>query len=224
MRRRTAVAAVAAAAALALAASTAAHGPTATQAGYVSNVNAVLPNVLGLSANVVGGDVWLRLSNYSGKQVVILGYQGEPYLRFENSEVFQNVRSPTAFVNRFRGLRGIPPASATAGAPPSWEKVADGASFKWRDHRIYWVRQEPPPGVKEHPDRIQRIFAWRVPGRADGKRFAITGILGYAPALNQEGGGRDWLLPAAGAWAALVALVSAGLWVAHRRARRATQP
>ena len=102
MNRRAAAAA--AAAALVLAAPAAAHGPTATQAGYVSNVNAVLPNVLGLSANVVGGDVWLRLSNYSGKEIVILGYQGEPYLRFGHDEVFQNMRAPTTYVNRFRGL------------------------------------------------------------------------------------------------------------------------
>ena len=102
MKRRAAAAA--ATAALVLAAPTAAHGPTATQAGYVSSVNAVLPNVLGLSANVIGGDVWLRVSNYSGKEIVILGYQGEPYLRFRKDEVFQNDRSPMAYVNRFRGL------------------------------------------------------------------------------------------------------------------------
>ena len=125
MNRRTAAAA--AAAALVLAAPAAAHGPTATQAGYVSNVNAVLPNVLGLSANVVGGDVWLRLSNYSGKEIVILGYQGEPYLRFGHDEVFQNTRAPTTYVNRFRGLHARVPATASATAPPAWEKVADGA-------------------------------------------------------------------------------------------------
>jgi hypothetical protein len=209
---------------LVLAAPAAAHGPTATQAGYVSNVNAVLPNVLGLSANVVGGDVFLRLSNYSGKRIVILGYQGEPYLRFENSAVWENARSPAAYVNRFRGMHASLPPSASPSAAPVWRKVAEGASYKWRDHRIYWVRREPPPGVKAHPERIQRVFAWRVPGRADGQRFAITGILGYAPALGGDGGGRDWELPALGGWAALVALVSVGLWVAHRRERRATRP
>ena len=177
-----------------LAAPAAAHGPTATQAGYVSNVNAVLPNVLGLSANVVGGDVWLRLSNYSGKEIVILGYQGEPYLRFGHDEVFQNTRAPTTYVNRFRGLHARVPATASATAPPAWEKVADGASFKWRDHRIYWVREEPPPGVKANPDLIQRIFALARPG--PGRRPALRDHRHprLPPALNEPAQDNGWML------------------------------
>jgi hypothetical protein len=221
MKRRAAAAA--GFAALAMAAPAAAHGPTLTQAGYVSHVNAVLPNVLGLSANVLGGDVWLRVSNYSGKEIVILGYQGEPYLRFHGDAVFQNLRSPTAYVNRYRGLHARVPSTADASAPPAWEKVADGASYKWRDHRIYWVREEPPPGVKANPDLVQRVFDWRIPGRADGARFTITGILGYRPALGEPGQDNGWIRPALGGWAVLVALVSGGLWVAHRRSRRATR-
>ena len=133
MKRRAAAAA--AAAALVLAAPAAAHGPTATQAGYVSNVNAVLPNVLGLSANVVGGDVWLRLSNYSGKEIVILGYQGEPYLRFGRTSVYQNQRSPTAYVNRFRGLR------ARARDAPSADRGAGVAEGRGR--RLVQVARPP---------------------------------------------------------------------------------
>src|SRR5262249_40134266 len=176
-------------------------------------------------ANVVGGDVWLRVSNYSGKRIVILGYEGEPYLRFERNAIFQNDRSPTAYVNRFRGYTGLVPATASSAAPPAWRKVADGAAFRGRAHRIYWARKEPPPGVRASPDRIQRIFGWRVPARADGRPFAITGILGYSPPTGGGGSeGSDWTLPALGAWAALVALTGAGLLVAHRRSRRATQP
>jgi hypothetical protein len=51
--------------------------------------------VLGVSVNVVGGDKRLRLSNYSGQTVVVLGYTGEPFLRFSKNGVFRNARSPS---------------------------------------------------------------------------------------------------------------------------------
>jgi hypothetical protein len=225
VRRASVLAAGAAALALALAAPAAAHGPTATRGGYISHISALQPSMLGVLVNVIGTDDWLRLSNYSGKEIVILGYQGEPYLRFDGTGVFQNVRSPAVYVNKLRGFGGLVPDHADATALPEWRKVAGGASFKWRDHRIYWARQEPPPGVQKNPDRIQKVFDWRVPGRADGSPFAITGILGYAPPLGSPDDGRNWALSAFVAAAVLLTVLAViGLWVAHRRSRRATQP
>jgi hypothetical protein len=222
MTRAAVLAASAAALALAFAAPAASHGPTATRGGYISRISGLQPSVLGVFTNVIGTDDWLRLSNYSGKKIVILGYEGEPYLRFDRSGVFQNMRSPAVYINRFRGFGGPVPERASATAAPEWKKVAGGASFRWRDHRIYWARSEPPPGVQENPDQIQKVFDWRVPGRADGKPFAITGILGYAPPLDPPSEGRGWRLPAFAALLTVLAVV--GLWVAHRRSRRATQP
>src|SRR5512133_1759263 len=93
-------------AALALAGDASGHGRTG-QGGFVSTVSALDPPVLGLSVNVVGGDERLRLSNYSGKTVVVLGYSGEPLFRFAQAGVFRNARSPSK-------------------APPAWRKVALG--------------------------------------------------------------------------------------------------
>ena len=207
------------AAGLALAPAAVGHGPAGGGVGYVSNVSAVVPNVLGVFVNVLGGDARLRLSNYSGKTIVILGYEGEPYLRFNKSGVFQNVHSPAAFLNRSRYPRGSMPSVADPTAPPSWRRVARGATFAWSDHRIYWLRTEPPPGVQKQPGKIQLVFRWRVPGRADGRPFAITGLLGYAPSARANNGGRDWLMPVVVGGASALALM--GLWAAHRRMRRA---
>lgn len=77
--------------ALTLPAGSSAH-PGSTLTGYVSTVSALVPNVLGVNALVLGGDD--RISNYSGKTVVILGYEGEPYLRFDKSGVYANTLSP----------------------------------------------------------------------------------------------------------------------------------
>jgi hypothetical protein len=95
-------------------------------------------------------------------------------------------------------------------------------TYEWHDHRIHWTAAQPPEGVREHPDQIQRIFTWRVPGLADGKRFAITGFLGYAPervAAKDDGGASTWLLVVAGLGAAAF-VVAAAVVVGARRARR----
>ncbi len=176
-----------------------AHGRTG-QSGYVSTVSALDPPVLGVSVNVLGGDKRLRLSNYSGKTVVVLGYAGEPFLRFGKDGVFRNVRSPST-------------------AAPLWRKVATGVSFDWHDRRIHWPASEPPEGVREEPDKAHLVFNWRVPARADGKAFAIEGFLGYVPGSNVDAG-RDWLLALLGGGGIALAAVVVGAG-ARRRARRA---
>jgi len=207
-------------AALVVPGSAPAHGPDVPRSGYVANVSAVTPNILGVFVNVVGGDERLRLSNYSGKTIVILGYQDEPYLRFERSGVFENARSPAAFLNRYRNPRGLRPTADPA-ATPLWRRVSAGASFAWRDHRIHWLRRKPPPGVQREPKKIQLVFRWRVPGIADGEPFAITGVLGYAPP-RKGGNGSGWIVPAAGVAAAafIAAATGAVLLEARRRSRR----
>jgi hypothetical protein len=178
------------------------HGRTG-QSGYVSTVSALVPPVLGVSVNVLGGDDRLRLSNYSGKTVVVLGYRGEPSLRFAKDGVFRNARSP-------------------ASVAPLWHRVAPGASFDWHDRRIHWSATEPPQAVQEDPGRAHLIFDWRVPARADGRPFAITGFLGYVPPRTDEHRGRSWVVPLAGGAGglALAALIVAGAG-ARRRSRRA---
>ena len=106
--------------------------PGSTLTGYVSTVSAVVPNVLGVNALVLGGDDRLRISNYSGKTIVILGYEGEPYLRFDTSGVYANVRSPAAHLNRFRRPRPLEPGVADSSARPRWRRVAPGVTYEFR--------------------------------------------------------------------------------------------
>ena len=155
-----------------------AHRKNYIPKGYVSNISAVVPNVLGVSVNVLGGDERLRLSNYSGRTVVILGYQGEPYLRFDGTGIYANTLSPAVYLNRFRRSRGLKPGEADPDAPPRWRKVGEGASYEWYDHRVHWNKSVAPRGVRRHPDLVQKVIDWSVPGRVEGQPFAITGLLG----------------------------------------------
>lgn len=222
MTRPTTVATLLLVAALALTAPAAAHERHGIARGYVSTVAAIEPNVLGLSAFVVGGDDRLLLRNLSGRVLVILGYDGEPYLRFSPDGVYENVRSPATYLNRARFPQGPAPAAADAAAPPRWRRVATGTSHSWHDHRIQWMRRTPPRAVAAAPDRTHRILDWRVPGTADGRRFAIVGFLGYAPTAQpseqMDDEGSAWVVPAAAAVGA-VALVALVLDAFRRRRR-----
>jgi hypothetical protein len=191
------------------------------QTGYVSTVSALVPPVLGVDARVLGGDDRLRISNYSGKTIVVLGYEQEPYLRFDRRGVWANTRSPAAHLNRFRRPRPLAPGVANASDPPRWGLLTRGVTYEWHDHRIHWTAAEAPEGVRENPDRIQRIFNWRVPGLANGKRFAVTGFLGYAPERlpkQDDGSGATWLIVGGVGAAALLAAVGVGARRLRRRA------
>jgi hypothetical protein len=144
-------------------------------------VAAIQPTVLGLSAFVIGGDDRLLLRNLSGRTIVVLGYDGEPYLRFSPRGVEENERSPATYLNRTRFPRSRAPSTADSTAAPRWRRVADGRSYCWHEQRIHWMRRSPPRAVAEAPDRSHHIFDWRVRAPADGRRFAVTGFLGYSP-------------------------------------------
>lgn len=200
------------------------HGGTAQQ-GYVSTVSGLTPDVLGLGASVLGGDDRLLLRNWSGKTVVVLGYDGEPYLRFDATGVFRNQRSPAAYLNRHRFAEVELPPQADAKAPPRWMRVSTGPSFAWHDHRIHWMKRTPPPAVQAEPDAIHRIASWQVPASADGTPFTIDGFLGYSPPPPQAPpSGGDGSLPGPAAIAGLVllllSLAAIPLALTRRRATR----
>ena len=172
---------------LALASGAAAH-PRAKgySRGFQSKVLAVSPAVAGLTVTVVDGDDRLRVANESGTELLVLGYDGEPYLRIGPGGVQRNERSPSTYLNRDRFARVAVPASADSRAKPRWRRVSPESSWQWHDHRIQWMGSGPPPAVRDAPRQTHVIFDWAVPGRFGGRQFTITGRLDDAP--PSEGG------------------------------------
>ena len=214
-RARTTIALAAAAALLIVAGGAAGHGGSRSQ-GYVSSFSSLDPPVLGLLVNVFGPRNRMQVTNYSGKTVVILGVEREPYLRFSGKQVDENRASPTAYLN---ASEPVPP-SATKDAPARWRIVARGAAYSWHDHRINWEGAQPPPVVESEPDTAHLIFRWRIPAKVGAEAVAIKGFLGWAPAPKTNHDGFDWLLPAVGAAAAVVAAAALAFGLRARRARR----
>lgn len=174
---------------------------------------------------VLGGDDRLQLVNYSGKTIVVLGYQGEPFLRFSDNAVYENTRSPATYLSHVRDPAQVRvPPSADPKAEPVWRKATRGSTFAWHDHRIHWTRSNLPPVIQRAPREIHRIFTWQVPALADGKRFAIEGFLGYRPPETApDDDSTSWWLLALAIGGAAVVVLAIGIG-ARRVRRRAPSP
>jgi hypothetical protein len=149
--------------------------------GFQSRVVAVQPEIAGLDVRVVGGDDRLRLENTSATEVVVLGYDGEPYLRIGPNGAFHNLRSPATYLNRDRFARVSVPLSADPGARPVWKRVTPQTGWQWHDHRLQWMALGPPPAVRDRPDVRHAIFDWRVPARIGTRPLTVAGRLDYVP-------------------------------------------
>ena len=142
----------------------------------------VTPKPDGLTVEVLLGDDQLHVRNGSGRDVVIEGYDGEPYLRFAaGGGVYRNENSPATYLNTDRYGGADVPASASKTAPPRWKRVAHGDSYAWHDHRIHWMSTIDPPKVRRSPDTPQHVLDWDVPGSVGGEPLAIKGSLDYQP-------------------------------------------
>lgn len=198
---------------------------------YRSRVDAIEPAAAGVGAEVVGGDAFLELTVDRSHEVVVTGYQGEPYLRFRpDGTVQRNRRSPAMYVNDSRDAVAQVPASADPEADPYWETVADGGAYAWHDHRIHWMGSERPDGAE--PGEWTK--PWTVDIEVDGTPTRINGTLALVDGVSPL----PWLALGLAAAAAVViagrrrplvaasvaALVAAGLATGVGWAQRADAP
>jgi hypothetical protein len=200
----------------ALVACPAAAGHSGGTPGYTSAVTNVTPNAPGVSITVVDRDDRIRLENSDGREIVIYGYDGEPYLRFSGDRVYRNVRSPATYLNDDRFADVEVPAEANAEAEPQWEQVAAHPRFEWHDHRIHWMSPIDPPQVRENRDVPHHVFDWTVTGNLDGEPLTIAGTLDYAPI---DSGSPPWIFLAL----PIAALALAGGIFAVLRRRRGSR-
>ena len=118
-------------------------GPT----DYLSEVVEIDPMVAGIEVGIVGGDSFIVLEVAPGISVDVVGYSGEPYLRFlPDGTVEENQLAPSKYLNEDRYAAGDIPAKADAAAEPEWVVVAEDGTYAWHDHRTHWMNEIPPPG------------------------------------------------------------------------------
>jgi hypothetical protein len=182
---------------------------------YRSEVRAIAPALPGLDARVLNYDDALELAYDGERPLVVEGYRGEPYLRFNPDGLVEvNRRSPAAYLNEDRFAKVELPDRADHRAPPSWARVAENGRYDWHDHRIHWMGEGTlPPQVEDEGERT-RVFGWRIPMASAGRPVEVRGTLTW---LGKEEGG----FPVAAGLTLGGALVGGALLVVLVRRRRA---
>jgi len=183
MRRLVLVLAIGAGALVATAEPAAAHGVGGVDpSNYETRVLSIEPEVPGLTVKAVDLGDRLELTNETGEDVVVLGYEGEPYLRVGPDGVFENQRSPAATLNDQR----IPsesevPDDADPEAAPEWERIGGGTTVRWHEHRAHWMGNDDPKAVRDNPDQEQVVQEWTVTLQQGDETIDVNGDLLWVP-------------------------------------------
>jgi hypothetical protein len=127
--------------------------------------------VPGVTARVLDGNRKLELTVRPPHTVVVEGYGGEPFLRFDTAGVSINDRSLTAVTNKL-AQRGATPALEKE-ATPRWRSISQGHRFAWHDHRLSLV----PGSMAE----TGRLGIWSIPVSVDGAPLRVQVGLWHEP-------------------------------------------
>jgi hypothetical protein len=183
-RRVASVALLAVAAIAGTATPASAHGIGGTSpTNYASKVTRITPVEPGVHAETIDLGNRLRLTNESARDVIVVGYDGEPYLRVGPRGVFENGRSPATYLNRSLTPTTKVPASADSKAAPEWRKISDGRVATWHDHRAHFMGTDAPPEVRRAPDARHVLDRWVVPMLYGNEQVGveIRGTLTWIP-------------------------------------------
>jgi hypothetical protein len=140
---------------------------------YRSIVDELDPPSADVDVEIRGGDAFLEVTVAPDHEVVVEGYQGEPYIRvLADGTVERNRRSPATVLNETRFGGTDLPEGVDADAEPEWEEVGTGGSYAWHDHRVHGMSPDPPPA---EPGEV--VFDWEVPLTVDGEALEVRGRL-----------------------------------------------
>ena len=210
-------------------------GPEASN--YQTRVLSVTPPTPGLDVRVVEAGERLELTNRTGRELLVLGYQGEPYLRVTPDAVFENRRSPSTYLNRSVTATATIAADADPKAVPVWRRIGSRPVVAFHWHQSHWMGLQAPPQVQADRGRVHLVAPrWTVQLRQGEQAITVAGDLRWVPgpalwpwltlavvlalaALLASRSERWWRPVLAGGLVLLIAidvLNTAGLWLGLR--------
>lgn len=176
-----------------------AHGRSSDATNYDSRILSS-PDAQDVTFQMHGGDEYLSVENSGDVELLVLGYEDEPWLRVGSDGVFANRRSSATYVNDDRYAEVAVPDTVDPTAEPEWERVSDGNSWYWHDHRTHFMAPTLPPVIREDPSRERLVQEWTVPVLIGDSTTAVNGELWWVP------GPSPWPWMAAGLLLSLPAL------------------
>jgi hypothetical protein len=187
---------------VAMAAPASAHTRAQASSNYESRIVAA-PALAGVAWRLYTGGEYLEVTNHGPQELLVLGYEGEPYLRIGPEGVFENRNSPATYLNAERYADVALPPRADATTEPVWTRVADGATWAWHDHRVHWMSSVPPAIVAESGGEDVHLMDWSVAFEHGGETYELRGQLHWV----ERGSWWPWL----GAALLLTSPIAAGL-------------
>lgn len=146
---------------------------------FRSEITSVTPAAAadGLRVEVQNFDDSVQLANRTGSEVLVKGYDGEPYLRFSPDGLVEvNLNSPAYYLNEDRFADVSIPQRADAEAPPKWKMVGESGLYSWHDHRSHYMGIGTPPQVDD-PSTETKVFDYSIPVTVGGKPADVNGTL-----------------------------------------------
>jgi hypothetical protein len=169
---------------------------------YQTRIGVLSPAVRGIALEPIEHGNRLQLRNTTARDVVVLGYDGEPYLRVGPRGVFENTRSPATYLNRTRFGTDTPPKSADPSASPAWRRLSGGTTARWHDHRAHWMSTTEPPAVQRAPDDRHLIQRFTIRLQSGGDVLRARGDVSWIPPPSPW----PWIALALGFGVAIVVL------------------
>ncbi|HEX3393158.1 MAG TPA: hypothetical protein VHS52_01410 [Acidimicrobiales bacterium] len=161
----------------------AAHSVTGVQpTNYRSQIIGVTPATPGLTVVLLDLGSRVRLTWHGPDEVVVIDYDGGPYLRIGPGGVFENRRSSMASTPSGAAPTSttVTPAPAVAAPAPDWHRVSAGSTATWKDRRSQWQGPQPA-SVAAHTGRAQVVGQWVIPMRRADTDIAVDGRVTWVP-------------------------------------------